>query len=82
MILPESISASAGSLAVRADVRAALPHHQSLDWGAAVRAGAARAPINAEMILKVAAAVHPVDGRAIAPDAIAKHLPDGGEQPG
>ena len=74
MILPESISASAGSLAVRRSARAALPEGQSLDWGAAVRAGAASAPINAEIILKVAAAVHPVDGRAIAPDAIAEAL--------
>ena len=66
MKLHDSIRELFQPLAMRADVRAPLPNHQPLDWCSAVWAGAAFAPVNAEMVLKIPTAVHPVDTSAIA----------------
>ena len=63
-------------LACRANMRSALSNHDTLDGGAAYRAGFALAAVYPEMVLEIAASVDPVDTGPIAEDAFLQHLPD------
>ena len=57
-----------------------LADHHPLDGCAAYRAGQPGTAVGAKMILKVAAAVHPIDGRAVALNTGLQHAADGRQQ--
>lgn len=61
-------------------MRAALTDNQPLDFCSAGRAGFAGAPVDAEMILELTAAVNPVNAGAVASDAFLERFPDRGPQ--
>ena len=61
-------------------MRAALPNHHPLHRMAAGGTGLARSPVHLKMILKPAAAVHPVDAGAVVLNARGEHRPNGGPQ--
>ena len=56
---------------------AALSYHGANYRSAADRAGLAGALVDAEMVLKIAAAVDPIDAGTIAADALLQDFPDG-----
>ena len=65
---------------MRANMRPALPNGNALDRGSANKAGITCALVNAEVILKIASLVDPVDAGPLALDAILQHLADAGPQ--
>jgi len=56
---------------------AALSYHGADYRSAADRAGLAGALVDAEMVLKIAAAVDPIDAGPVAADAVGQHVADG-----
>ena len=57
-------------------MRPALAYDQPLDLRAANRAGLSLAVVHPEIILEFAAAIDPVNGRAVAADAFLQNLTD------
>jgi hypothetical protein len=60
-----------------AKMRPTLTHNDALDFRPANRAGLTLPAVDPKMILKVAAAVNPVNAGAVSTDAFLKHLADG-----
>ena len=65
---------------MRAEMATALTDDASFDLCAADRAGFSGALIDPEMVLKIPAAVHPVDAGAVARDPFGQRLTDGGQK--
>ena len=57
-------------------MRAALPNNKFLNDASAYHAGLSILIVNAEVILKISAAISPVYGCAVAPDAFPQHFAD------
>ncbi len=60
-------------LAVRAHMRAALTYRQFYDLGSTHKTGRAFAVVHAKIILKLTAAIDPIDAGAVAADAFLQH---------
>ena len=54
----------------------ALSHRDALDRSFTPGAGLTGAPVHPKMVLKISAAINPVDARTIAEDALLQHLAD------
>ena len=54
----------------------ALSHRDALDRSFTPGTGLAGSPVHPKMVLKISAAIDPVDASTIAADALPQHLPD------